>query len=319
MGSETRVAWYGKHPAWSDYVPDSHQPASAEKLRDWIKQGRDHLARSAPKAEERGDCYYLLAPAEGDQIFCGVIGPSSDGGVPPRVFPFTLYVPLARRRYRRAYPLLPAYAAQAWEEMRAAHQRCLATRSGGEVERILNDLAPEVPAAGWGAWRRFRRDVSVVKAADFVATLHPGGQESGISLLARMAESLAPFHDGRLGPPELGFDLPVSSVLKTAAYQTAFWLRFCESALGRVSDPDFFLRPTADGRRLSLFLREPNPADYALALAGVGDQDRIHRLDGTGPPVAEALLAAAREIVGRARSVADLFTGRWDRLVRVAR
>ncbi len=320
MAAATRAEWYGKHRAWADYVPDSHQPAHSGRLRDWIKQGRDHLTRTSPRAEERGGCMFLLAPPGDERLFCGVLGPSADGGKPPRQFPLAIYVPLERRRYRRVYPLLPAYAARAWEEMRAAQQRCLASGAAREVEEILAGLAPEIPSAGWGAWRRFRRDVSTVSAADFLATLHPQGAQAAVDLIARLAESLAPFRNGRLGEPELAFDIPASAVLKTAAYQAAFWLRLCESSLGELAgQPSLFLRPGAEGRRLSLFLREPAAADYALALVGEGDGERLHRLDAAetaiGEPIREAVRAAARE----ARSVADLFRCRWDRVLRETR
>ncbi len=320
MGNAAQAAWYGKHPAWSDYVPDSHQPPDGEPLRDWVKQGRDYLARTDPKGAERGESFYLFAPKETDLLFCGVLAPSSDGGKPPRIFPLTIYVPLVRRRYRRAYPLLPAYAAQAWDEMRLAQQKCLASDKAAEVERILGGLAPAIPAAGWGAWRRFRRDVSTVGAADFVGTLHPAGAGPALDLLARLAESIAPFRDSRLGPPTLAFDLPVSSVLKTAAYQTAFWLRVCESGLGRqAGQPSFFMHASQDGRRLSLFLRQPDPADYARVLAGVGDPGTVHRLDAEGLPVHAALRSGAEAIVNGSKSVSDLFKARWDRLLRGAR
>ncbi len=316
---DTRVAWFGKHPAWRDFMPQFENPAAAQPLRDWVKSGRDFLHKLAPAGDELSGCLYLLSLRHDKLTYCGVIGPSRDGGEPARRFPLTIYVPLARRRYRRAYALLPAYAAHAWEEMRVAQQKCLAHDDGTEVQRVLDGVAVSIPAAGWGAWRRFRRDVATVGSADFLATLHPDGDGAAVDLIARMAGAIAPFRDGRLGPPALAFELPVSEGLKTAAYQAAFWLHFCESGLGKLAgEPSIFLRPSPGGRRLVLFLREPEPADYALVLAGLGDDQKIHRFDGGAPLPAEALRAAAGEAAGNARSVADLFACRWDRLLRLA-
>ena len=312
------VAWFGKHPAWRDFMPRFEEPAAAQPLRDWVKSGRDLLHKLAPSGDEYGGCLYLLSLPQDELAYCGVIGPSRDGGQPPRRFPLTLYVPLARRRYRRAYALLPAYAVQAWEEMRLVQQKCLARDDGEEVQRLLNEVALSIPAAGWGAWRRFRRDVSSVGSADFLSTLHPGGNGAAVDLVARMAGAIEPFRDGRLGPPTLAFDLTAAEGLKTAAYQAAFWMHFCASILGRrAGSPSVFFRPSSEGRRLILFLREPEPSDYALVLAGLGDGQKIHRFDAGAPP-AETLRAAADEAVGKARTVADLFRYRWGRLLRAA-
>jgi type VI secretion system ImpM family protein len=317
MALEATVAWYGKHPAWNDYVTGSFHPPAAEPLRAWLKRGRDHLEKAAPGTPERGETCYVLTPPGEDRMYCGVLAPSRDGGQPRRVFPFTVFLPLPRRRYRRAYPLVPAYASPAWEEMRTALRSCLAHERAAEVERVLNGLAPEIPAAGWGSWRRFRKDVAAVTAADFLDTLHPGGREAAIDLIARALEALAPFCGGRLGRATLAFDLPVSGVLKTAAYQTAFWLRLCEAVLGRdAGGPDFFLIAAGAGRRLVLFLREPGPTDYALALAGVGDGGRIQHLDAAGLPGPPAPRAAVAALLEGPRRVADLFSLRWDRALR---
>ena len=314
---DTRVAWFGKHPAWRDYIPQFEEPAAAQPLRDWVKSGRDFLHKLAPAGDERGGCLYLLSLRADELTYCGVIGPSRDGGQPARRFPLTIYVPLARRRYRRAYALLPAYAVSAWEEMRVVQQKCLASDDGAVVRKFLDDVAPAIPAAGWGAWRRFRRDVSAVGSADFLASLHPGGDGAAVDLIAWMAGAIAPFRDGRLGPPTLAFELPSSEGLKTAAYQAAFWLNFCESSLGKVAGkPSLFLRPSSEGRRLILFLREPEASDYATVLAGLGEEQKIHRFDAGGPVPAEALRAAAGEVVSKAKNVSDLFSCRWDRLLR---
>lgn len=230
---DSRVAWFGKHPAWCDFIPGFDEPPSAVTLRDWVKQGRDYLHKQAHNSAERATCLYLLSLRRDEQVYCGVIGPSRDGGQPPRLFPLTIYVPLARRRYRRAYPLLPAYASRAWEEMRAAHQRCLAHDQGADVQRILTDLTASIPAAGWGAWRRFRKDVSTVKAADFLATLHPAGDGAATDLIARLAEAIAPFRDGRLGSPSVAFELPGAGALRTAAYRPPSGCTSARPASGR--------------------------------------------------------------------------------------
>ena len=318
---DPQVAWFGKHPAWPDFMPHFEHPPTAKPLRDWVKNGRHLVERIAPKTEERGAWLYLLSLGGDSLLYCGVIGPSRDASTNPiRIFPLTIYVPLLRRRYRRAYPLLPAYAVQAWDEMRAAYQKAMAHGEESGVLRVLKDSAPSIPAAGWGAWRRFRHDVSSVGSSDFLATLHPEGKEKAIDLIARLAEAVAPFRDGRLGPPTLAFDLPGSGVLKTAAYQAAFWLRLCESILGRhAGEPSLFLQPSQDGRRLGLFLREPSQADYAFLLTGIGEGGTMHRPDGEGGPLPQGLRSATEELVERTRSVADLFSCRWDRLVQEIR
>ena len=318
---DPQLAWFGKHPAWGDFMPQFENPPSAKPLRDWVENGRRQVEKLAPKTEERGAWLYLLSLGGDSLLYCGVIGPSRDGSTNPiRIFPLTIFVPLARRRYRRAYPLLPAYAVQAWDEMRAVYQKAMAHGEESGVLRVLGELTPSIPAAGWGAWRRFRHDVSSVGSSDFLATLHPEGKDKAIDLIASLAEAMGPFRDGRLGPPTLAFDLPGSGVLKTAAYQASFWLRLCESVLGRHAvEPSLFLQPAQDGRRLGLFLREPNPADYAFLLTGLGAAGTTPRPAGAGGPPPEGMRAAVEALVEKTRSVADLFSCRWDRLVQDVR
>src|SRR3989449_8688162 len=230
---DSRVAWFGKHPAWRDYIPQFEEPAAAQPLRDWVKSGRDLLHKLAPAGDERGGCLYLLSLRSDELTYCGVIGPSRDGGQPARRFPLTIYVPLAGRRYRRAYALLPAYAVQAWEEMRVVQQKCLASDDGPAVRKFLDDVAPSIPAAGWGAWRRFRRDVSAVGSADFLASLHPGGDGAAGGLLAWVAGAVAPFRDGRPGAPTPAFGVPPSGGAKSAPPPAAVWRDFCGASVGQ--------------------------------------------------------------------------------------
>lgn len=259
------VGFFGKLPAYPDFVRKNAGGPLARALDNWVQEGVAQMNVQGDEGwKERFDAgsgkNFLYHTDDPSRILVGVLMPSRDQG--GRRYPFSLFANAGSGRNGQHVHLLPeAYAVflQAATRLLADPARAVGELNSGKAA----GLATVLPQNLYDFDRRYKQYIELKKMADFWSETIGGPVEPTKYLLMRnLLSTLAPLRGKDVRKFELCLALPVSATFAARGFQIAVYLAMCRRMLGQPVNSlvGFWdTAPTVGRTRLYLFFRPPGP------------------------------------------------------------
>lgn len=301
------IGFFGKLPAYPDFVRKNAGGPLARALDTWIHEGVAQLnVQGGDDWKARFDASagknFLFHTDDPSKILVGLYVPSRDVG--GRRYPFSLFANATPGRNGQLAHLL----AEAYAVFLQAAGRLLVDldHAAGELRSgKTSGLATVLPQNLYEFDRRFKRYLELKKMSDFWSETIGGFDDPVKYLLMRnLLSTLTPLRGRDVRKFELCLALPLSALPAEQGFQIAIYLALCRRILGQPVNSiiAFWDAQRVAGRvRLYLFFRPPGPryvpflfdpeaaGDFIWDMATVG-ADKIDGVKGKLPPEVIALL-----------------------------
>ncbi len=301
------VGFFGKLPAYPDFVRKNAGGALARALDDWVHEGVAQMnVQGGEDWRTRFDAgvgkNFLYHTDDPSKILIGIYVPSRDMG--GRRYPFSLFANAASGRNGQLVHLLP----EAYAVFLQAAGRLLANldHAAGELRSgKVSGLATVLPQNLYEFDRRFQRYLELKKMSDFWSeTIGSFTDPAKYLLMRNLLSALTPLRGKDIRKFELCLALPLSKQPAEQGFQIAIYLALCRRILGQPvnSIVAFWDMRQVGGRvRLYLFFRPPGPrylpflfnpdsaGDSIWDMATIG-ADKIDEMKGKLPQEIVALL-----------------------------
>lgn len=267
-GVGIQVGYYGKVPAYGDFIRYRAGGKEIQHLDQWLQEGLNAASTSLGggwKEEcRRGPTYrFVFHPDGGEESVVGVCAPSEDRS--GRVYPFVVFGAVDRG----VFPVRPAMMPIAFSEF-LEQAEGVAGRTGAYSDQ--DELVSDVEAL-YGSIPRdyelYRNNyLSVLEQQScqgFWSELSgAGGRDRTYALFRNLVEWMRPFRDTDLGLPRSGLKYPLMPRAADIEWQVVFWAELtCELVGHPACTPTLFWSLDADARPgLFLFFRQPSPRSY---------------------------------------------------------
>lgn len=271
------VGCYGKVPSWREYIEHEIRFPVSRDMRRWLRDGFE----GARLTEDGGDSgfeegigrRFLVAPADSSEWLVGVVGPSEDSAGREKLF--AVFAHLPKRRFTKAFHLLPAALVPIWgalEDTRAQLIETLTKEAFDEAIRACRVALPEDPATLRSDHERHLAGPATVLFRD-----GSGGPDA---LAAGVPEIVARIKDLKKEP--VAVRLPVSTGIQDAAADVGFWIELVNRQfLWKAHQPSVFLARPAGADQDVVLVYGDLAVDLYPDLLGAEPGDRVLRPCGS--------------------------------------
>lgn len=261
----SQIGFFGKLPAYPDFVRQNAGGPLARALDNWIHEGvaqmnvqggSDWQARF-DAASPKNFVYHTDDPSK---LLVGVFAPSRDKS--GRRYPFSLFANASPGKNGRHVHLIP----EAYSVFLKATARLLNNLDTVAAELRsgkVSGFATTLPQNLFEYDRRFSRLLELQKTADFWSeTIGDFSNPAKYLVMKNLLSTLVPLRGKDLRKFELCLALPLSAYPAAQGFQITIWLMLCRGVLKHlVNSMVAFWDARQDEKpaRLYLFFRSPGP------------------------------------------------------------
>jgi len=259
------IGFFGKLPAYPDFVRQNAGGPLARALDDWIHEGVAQMniqggEEFKNKFDGAGAMNFLFHVDDPSKYLIGVFAPSRDKS--GRRYLFSLFANTSPGKSGQHVHLL----AEAYSVFLKATNRLI-----GDLENVTGELrsgkvsalATTLPQNLYDCDRRFERLLELKKMSDFwTETVGSSTEPVKYLVMKNLLSALGPLRDRDLRKFELCLALPISSHASVQGSHVGLWLGFCRQVLKRPLNSIVAFWDAArdtEGARLYLFFRPPGP------------------------------------------------------------
>jgi type VI secretion system ImpM family protein len=277
------VGCYGKVPSWREYIEHEIRYAVSRDLRRWLRDGFEgaRLTEDGGESgfEEGAGRRFLVAPADSSEWLAGVVGPSEDSAGREKLF--AVFAHLPRRRFAKAFHLLPAALVPIWRALEDTREQLIETLSKEAFDEAIRSsrvTIPEDPATLRSDYERH--------LAGPAAALFRDGLAGPDALASGLPETIARIKESKKTP--VAVRLPVSAEVQDAAADVGFWIDLVNRQfLWKEFQPSVFLSRQAGADPDVVLVYGNLEVDLYPDLLGAEPGDRVLRpcgLPAAAPP-----------------------------------
>ncbi len=259
------VGFFGKLPAYPDFVRQNAGGPLARALDAWFQEGIAHYnmhggADWKAQFDAALPKNFLFHTGNPGKFLVGVLRPGRDTS--GRRYPFSLFASVSPGKNGEHLHVVP----EAYSVFLRASRRMLAdldTIAGELRSGKTSGLATTVQQNLFEFGRRYTRYLEIKKIADFwTETIGDSQGPTKYLVMKNLVASLSPLRGKDLRKFEFCLGLPISPQAAAQGFQVAFWLAVCRRLLGTAINSVIAFWDAAeevDRARLYVFFRPPGP------------------------------------------------------------